>query len=209
MLGRSTAPATDLPFFAGVSGAVHYRRWPVDDAPLRMVFLHGMRQHSGNYHRFGRALGRYGIELWALDHVGHGLSEGEPGHPGPIADLGANAVLLAELAEGLPLVLMGHSLGAAAALAAAAQSELFTALILCGTPKSVVARAVPAPTLPTLIVHGIDDRLAPIDILRQWTSDKPSLQSIEYADAGHDLLHEPVHAQVTADIAEFATRACL
>jgi pimeloyl-ACP methyl ester carboxylesterase len=52
-------------------------------------------------------------------------------------------------------------------------------------------------------VHGVDDRLAPIDAVREWVAARSGVVFHEYSDAGHDLLHEPVQAQVTADIVEF------
>ncbi|GAA4477612.1 alpha/beta hydrolase [Rhodococcus olei] len=169
-----------------------------------------MGQHSGHYHRFARALAGEGVETWALDHVGHGLTEGEIGDPGPIADLGANALTLADLAArerpGLPLAIMGHSLGAGAAVAAlAVEPARFAAVVLCGLPRAVAADpgAIAAVHAPILVVHGVDDRLAPIDGTRSWTDGVPGARLTEYVDAGHDLLHEPVHRRVTSDVAAF------
>lgn len=205
-----------MPFFAGVTGQVHYRTWAAADPRARLVFLHGMGQHSGQYHRFGRAMGRFGIEVWALDHVGHGLSEGELGEPGPLADLGVNANRLADLAAAetphVPLFLMGHSLGAATAVVAVvAGGAPFAGLVLCGTPKGITAADPPMLTLPVLVVHGTDDRLAPVEPLRTWVAAQRGVQFgvecsvdlYEYADAGHDLLHEPVAPVVSADVAEW------
>lgn len=199
-----------VPFFPGVSGQVHYRHWPCADPVAGLVFAHGMGQHSGHYHRFARLLGGEQIETWALDHVGHGLTEGALGDPGPIADLGANALTLADLAArqrpGLPLALMGHSLGAGASVAAlAAEPGRFAAIVLCGLPRSVAADpgAVAGVRVPVLVVHGVDDRLAPVDGARSWAAAVPSAQLREYEDAGHDLLHEPVHRRVTSDVAAF------
>ncbi|MGW0044639.1 alpha/beta hydrolase [Rhodococcus sp. NPDC003348] len=199
-----------MPFFAGVSGQIHYRHWPCADPVAGLVFAHGMGQHSGHYHRFARALGAEGIEMWALDHVGHGLSEGEFGQPGPVADLGANLLVLADLAAGerpgLPLAVMGHSLGAGATIAALAQAPTrFAAVVLCGLPRSAAADpgAAAAVRVPILVVHGVDDRLAPIDGARTWTAGVPGADLREYEDAGHDLLHEPVHRRVTSDVAVF------
>lgn len=197
-----------MPFFAGTSGQVHYRHWPCTDPVAGLVFLHGMGQHSGHYHRFARALHADGIETWALDHVGHGLSEGELGDPGPVADLGTNALRLTGIAEeqrpGLPLAIMGHSLGAATALAALEQDpHRFAAVVLCGLPRRAAAAPAPAGVgAPILLVHGVDDRLAPIDGARTWAA-ASGARLTEYEDAGHDLLHEPVHRRVTSDIAAF------
>lgn len=199
-----------MPFFAGASGQVHYRHWPCADPVAGLVFLHGMGQNSGHYHRFARALGAEGIETWALDHVGHGLSEGALGDPGPLIDLGTNALSLADLATqqrpGLPLAIMGHSLGAAAAVAALGSAPArFAAVVLCGLPRAAAANpgAVDAVRVPILVVHGADDRLAPIDGARSWTAAVPGADLREYEDAGHDLLHEPVHRRVTSDVAGF------
>ena len=42
-----------------------------------VVFLHGFGEHSGLYHQLGNTLNNTRIELWALDEIGHGLTEGD------------------------------------------------------------------------------------------------------------------------------------
>jgi alpha-beta hydrolase superfamily lysophospholipase len=193
-----------MPFFDGVSGRVHYRRWPLDERRAVVVFLPGMGQHTGHYHRFAKAIGVRGIETWAIDHVGHGLSEGEEGVPGPLADLAVNArsliALVRDLQPDVSLVLMGHSLGAATALLA----DDAEPLVLCGTPVGATSGAFPQ--VPILLIHGIDDRRCPIDAVREWVQGQPDAELREYADAGHDLLHEPVYPHVTADVADWVLR---
>ncbi|WP_327109900.1 alpha/beta hydrolase [Nocardia sp. NBC_01730] len=83
-------------------------------------------------------------------------------------------------------------------------------LVLSGVPKRALGGGAPgAPgtplprRLPVLTVHGVEDRRAPIDAVRVWTSRHESVHLREYTDAGHDLLHEPVHARVAADIADW------
>lgn len=204
-----------VPFIEGVSGRVHYRTWSAE-SPRRpgpsqptatLVFLHGYRQSSSDYHRFGRALTRSGIEVWAIDHAGHGLSEGDPGHAPAVDELGENAQRLVGLAAagGHPIFIMGHSLGAATALAAAnaPAATPVDGIILCGTPQRVSDSAVSAPNLPILAVHGVDDRLAPIDAVREWVAHNPHVELREYVDAGHDLLHEPVAPAVTAAVVQW------
>ena len=208
-----------MPFFTGATGQIHYRRWPLagDRRPRAgVVFLHGMGQHTGHYHRFAARLAHHDIEMWGLDQAGHGLSEGTPGAPGLLVDLADDAARLTESAvadrPGLPLVVMGHSLGAAVAVTLLRRGRApFRAAVLCGTPKSVVQQRETSdfadPEFPVLAVHGIDDRLAPIDGVRPWAAGVPGLELREYADAGHDLLHEKIHRVVADDVAAFVVDA--
>lgn len=202
-----------LTFFPGSVGRVHWRCRTVDDARAGVVFAHGFGQHTGHYHRFASGLAAHGIAWWGLDLAGHGLSEGEPGSPGNVEfhaeDFGVLTGLAAE--SGLPLVAMGHSLGAATVLTALdadpSGGTRLAGVVLCGTPRTAAlpetAEALRGSGLPVLLVHGVDDRLAPIDPVREWASSVPRAQWCEYPDAGHDLLHEPVHRRVTSDVAAF------
>ncbi|WP_305094441.1 alpha/beta hydrolase [Prescottella sp. R16] len=203
-----------MPFFAGATGQIHYRRWTVDAPRAGVVFLHGMGQHTGHYHRFAAGLAAHGIEMWGLDQAGHGLSEGTPGTPGPLAGLADDATRLTGIAvadrPGLPLVLMGHSLGAAVSVTLLRRTlDPFRGAVLCGTPKSVVQTPDTSDFtragFPVLAIHGVDDRLAPVDGVRAWVSGLPGVTLREYADTGHDLLHEKIHRTVTGDVAAFVS----
>ncbi|MFE3541891.1 alpha/beta hydrolase [Nocardia sp. NPDC059177] len=199
-----------MPYFDSDRGRLHYRRRPLDEPAARLVLLPGTGQHSGHYHRFAAALRPAGIELWALDTSGQGLSEGDPAAPGTLDELAADARGLLDLARADSTsapVLMGHSLGAATALTVAAEKPGDLAgLVVCGTPRRCAEIGVdPEPAV--LAVHGVDDRRAPIDVIRLWTARHGSVDLREYADAGHDLLHEPVQQRVTADIAEWVLAA--
>jgi alpha-beta hydrolase superfamily lysophospholipase len=130
-----------MPFFDGRAGRVYYRHWAAVQPRAALVFLHGFGEHTGLYHRYGAALDARDVDLWALDEIGHGLSEGERGHFGSIDDLAANGGLLAGLAEaaapGLPLVIAGHSLGTLAALYLALDDPArFRGVIISGAPLS-------------------------------------------------------------------------
>jgi alpha-beta hydrolase superfamily lysophospholipase len=131
-----------MPTFGGVAGTVYYKAWRVP-APRKcaVVFLHGFGEHSGLYHRLGNALNNAGIELWALDEIGHGLTEGDRAVIRSVDDLVENGRRLTALAEagqpGGPVWLAGHSLGsAAAALAAAREPGRYAGLILSGAALS-------------------------------------------------------------------------
>lgn len=199
-----------VPYFDSPRGRLHYRRWVVEGATAVLVLLPGTGQHSGHYHRFAGALRSAGIELWALDTAGQGLSEGDPDLPGTVRELVDDARALLELvrAEAVATpVLMGHSLGAVTALAVVAEGQAaLGGLVVCGTPRRALD-STPDLGLSVLAVHGIDDRRAPIDAIRLWTARHRSVDLREYADAGHDLLHEPVQHRVAADIAEWVLAA--
>lgn len=113
-----------MPFLPGASGQVFHRTWRCTapgGAVAVAVLLHGLGQHSADYHGFARLLTGRGLDVWALDHVGHGMTEGEPGRLGPMADLVENARRLVDrAADGAepgagPPVVVGHSLGAVVA----------------------------------------------------------------------------------------------
>ena len=141
---------------------------------------------------------------------GHGLTEGELTDAAQIPGLAQNALQLIDIAEAehpeLSFALMGHSLGAATAIAAlGAHPEAVRCAILCGTPKSVTGSAddLSDNVIPLLAVHGVDDRLAPVDAVREWIERVPQASLREFEDGGHDLLHEKIHQAVTTVVAEF------
>ena len=68
-----------MPFFDTDRGRVYYRHWAAADPRAAIIFLHGFGGHTGVYHRYGFALNAAGIDLWAVDQFGHGLSPGKRG----------------------------------------------------------------------------------------------------------------------------------
>ena len=131
-----------MPYFDGSTGKVYFRAWRAA-APrsAAVIFLHGFGEHSGLYHRLGDTLTTQGIDLWALDEVGHGLTDGDRAVIRSIDDLVHNARLLTVLADEAepdgPLLLAGHSLGAAAAAVTVSRDPAaYRGLILSGAPLS-------------------------------------------------------------------------
>lgn len=128
-----------MPHFDADTGRFYYRHWAAADPHAAVVFLHGFGENTSLYHRLGFALNAAGIDFWAVDQQGHGLSPGKRGDFGPIAHSAGLAEQLTELAEttapGIPLVLQGHSFGAAVALSILlAKPQRYTAGIISGAP---------------------------------------------------------------------------
>ncbi|GAB2509094.1 alpha/beta hydrolase [Nocardia heshunensis] len=202
-------------FFDGAGGLMNYRIWrPTVEVDAVLVFLHGLGQCSADYHRFGRAMNHRGIEVWGLDHAGHGLSEGEPDILPPLPQLVANAEIFLTMARAAhpntPLLLAGHSLGAGVALLAMHAFEPAVrhvrGLALTGTPTRDIIMRLPPPAVPALLLHGTDDRIAPLAPVRAWASRSPGIEFHEFQNSGHDLLHEPVRREIHSRVAEFTAR---
>ena len=121
-------------------------------APPRAILqlAHGAGEHSGRYWEPLAPILEAGFAVYAADHRGHGLTSGMS-HLGDFGPGGAAACVadMAELSKlaqaenpGLPLVLMGHSMGAMFAQAYMLEhSGLIDALVLSGTTG-------PGPRLP-------------------------------------------------------------
>lgn len=80
--------------------------------------LHGVAEHSGRYEHVGAALAGRGFEVVAVDHRGHGRSGGRRGHVDRwsqyLDDVEDQMAQIRGL--GLPVVMLGHSLGGLMAL---------------------------------------------------------------------------------------------
>lgn len=109
-----------MPFIDSARGRAYYRHWAAPDPSAAVIFLHGFGEHTGVYHRYGFALNAAGIDLWAVDQYGHGLSAGDRGDFGTLEDSAALGDALTALAEsatpGIPFVAQGHSYGAVVTL---------------------------------------------------------------------------------------------
>jgi len=111
---RFTYPAQD-----GVD-IVGYR-WDPAGTPRGAVQLtHGMGEHVRRYGALARALTDRGLVVYGQDHRGHGVtarSEEELGQLGPdgwtqlVDDVDLLVSLIRDEQPGLPLVLLGHSMG--------------------------------------------------------------------------------------------------
>lgn len=102
--------------FNGTEGRVFYSKWEPDGPPRRIVMLvHGYAEHGARYGHVAEALTAHGAVVYAEDHIGHGRSEGERALITNFNHVVDDMHTLAEMARGdypgIPLVLVGHSMG--------------------------------------------------------------------------------------------------
>ncbi|WP_186777599.1 alpha/beta hydrolase [Streptomyces salinarius] len=121
----------------GTRGRIAVREWPAGQPRYVAVLVHGYGEHSGRYEEVAGVLTGHGAAVYAPDHVGHGRSEGERVVVEDFEDVVTDVHAVTELARaahpGLPVVMVGHSMGGliASRYAQRHPGEL-TALVLSG-----------------------------------------------------------------------------
>jgi alpha-beta hydrolase superfamily lysophospholipase len=99
---------------------IYYQAWtPESTARAVLLLSHGFGEHSGRYRNLADKFVPLGYAVYALDHRGHGRSEGPRGQVESandfIVDLRAFFDMVRERHPGLPIYLVGHSMGASIA----------------------------------------------------------------------------------------------
>jgi alpha-beta hydrolase superfamily lysophospholipase len=99
---------------------IFMRVWPCENARAAVLIAHGAAEHGARYARVAEALNSAGYAVYAPDHRGHGLTGSRAqlgvfgdadGWNRAVADLDRAASIVRERHPGLPLVLVGHSMG--------------------------------------------------------------------------------------------------
>lgn len=123
--------------YDGYDGKRVARTWPT--SPVRYVALlcHGYGEHIGRYDHVAEALVDHGAVVHGVDHAGHGRSEGErvliPDFEPVVDDFRILHGRALERDPGLPVVLIGHSMGGLIATRyAQTYGADLTALVLSG-----------------------------------------------------------------------------
>ncbi|MCX5359280.1 lysophospholipase [Streptomyces sp. NBC_00124] len=113
------------------------REWPHPRPRHLALVVHGYGEHIGRYEELAGVLHRHGAAVFGPDHRGHGKSAGERVLVEDFEDVVTDVHTVADFARaahpGLPVVLIGHSMGGliSARFAQRHGTEL-TALVLSG-----------------------------------------------------------------------------
>ncbi len=95
---------------------IYYQGWLPEDKPRGiLVIAHGLHEHSGRYQHVGKFFTAHGYAVFGLDFPGHGKSEGLRSYIDSFEEFPATLLAFVEMVRdwhpGLPIFLMGHSLG--------------------------------------------------------------------------------------------------
>jgi alpha-beta hydrolase superfamily lysophospholipase len=159
-------------FFKGKDGlSIFYRYLIKTKKPVGAVLVaHGIAEHSGRYEEVMNLLADTGLAVYALDHRGHGASEGKRCHVDSFIDYVDDLKTLhdtvrAQHPEG-PMFLLGHSMGSVIAIHFTKHYEqLLSGLILSGSgtrpggdvsPILIFAARFISKIFPKLILRATD-----------------------------------------------------
>jgi alpha-beta hydrolase superfamily lysophospholipase len=168
--------------FDGAGGLrIFWQAWLPGDRPRGVVALaHGISEHSGRYAWTGEQLAARGYALYALDHRGHGKSEG----PRAVIDRVGNCVedlgQLIDIADGeadsprRPF-LLGHSFGGFLSLAFATRRQREIQGLLLSAPVAVLEAASSVQRLAGHVLSAIAPKLGVFDIDSSTVSRDPEV----------------------------------
>lgn len=168
---------------------IYAQSWLPDETPKGIVIIvHGYAEHSGRYSHVATSIVSTNYGVYALDHRGHGHSEGMQAYfksiEEPVADLEQFFRAVQQNHPGLPVMMIGHSMGSLIALNFALhhQQEL-NGLILSGTALNSaetvpgIARTVGnlvrnfAPTIPLFPAIGAEAISTDPKTIREYNED--------------------------------------
>ena len=113
-------PASTFSYTSGDGTQIAAYRWDPPGPPRAAVQLtHGMGEHAQRYDHVARALNEAGFVVYAQDHRGHGASAdpgalgdlGQGSWGGLVDDIGLLSARIRAEHPGLPLIVLGHSMG--------------------------------------------------------------------------------------------------
>jgi len=213
--GDQTKIVDPLQFSAGVLTDPKGRRiqtyqWSPSGQVTALVFIsHGYAEHlSPYYDQVALEGAKRGFLSFGHDHVGHGLSEGSRVQAEDMSDyvdpIIYHCTLMVERYPGVPLFILGHSMGGLIALLSVIKTQavhLFAGMVLTGpsikldpavaTPLNVLLASVLSRVLPEFALSGID--------VRDVTSDKFWQEVKECDPLHHQGGFKALHSQVLLD----------
>jgi len=199
----------------GVGGIRLYRQSWLPDGPPRavVVIAHGAGEHSGRYAHVAARLVDEGYAVYALDHRGHGRSEG----PRAVIDRIDNAaddldrliMLAASEQPGVPLFLLGHSMGGTISVRhAMAHQDRLTGLIL-SAPLAALEAASPVTRLVARVLSALTPSLGLFAVDPELVSRDPDVVKEYETDplVHHDRLPARTIAELASAVESFPEAA--
>lgn len=155
-----------------------YQVWEGSEPRAEVVVAHGYAEHSGRYAHVAKDLVEAGLRVWAIDHRGHGESQGERGDIGSwddaVADLDRLVDEVVAESSGGPVFLLGHSMGGAIAVAyALAHQHRLSGLVLSASAVVIPAEMLALADLDEIPALPLADAVSTDPAVVQAYKDDP------------------------------------
>ena len=195
--------------FEGVGGLkIATRSWsPVGAVRGIMILVHGFNSHSGYFAWAGERFAEDGFAVYALDHRGRGKSEGERFYVEHFSDWLADVNTLTDIARsenpGLPVYMLGHSVGGVIASSYVYEHQEEIAGLICES----FAFDVGLPQLVQLALEGASyliPHLPVYSLKNEIFSRDPAV--IEQMDNDPLIANEKQPAETAAEVLKAAAR---
>jgi alpha-beta hydrolase superfamily lysophospholipase len=177
-----------------------------------VVIAHGAGEHSGRYEHVAERLVGEGYAVYAVDHRGHGRSAGPRAYidrmDNVVADLDRVVLRAREDHPGVPLFLLGHSMGGTVSLCYALRhQDRLDGLVLSG-PLAALEAAPPALRMVARTLSVLIPRLPVIGVDSSLVSRDPAVVEAYNADplVHHGKLSARTAAELGAAIESFESR---
>jgi acylglycerol lipase len=192
---------------------IYWQAWRAD-VPTRaaIVLAHGAAEHSGRYGYVVERLVPAGYPIWALDHHGHGRSEGRRAvidrTEHAVADLDSLVEMAAAAEPEAPLFLLGHSMGGAIALSYTFEHQRKLKALILSAPAAAVEATSPAVRLIGRVLSAVTPGLGVYDVDPSMISRDPAEVSAYANDPFVEQGKLPARtvAELTAAIETFPER---
>lgn len=150
---------------------LYWQAWLPDGDPRAVVLIaHGGAEHGGRYRYFVERAVPEGFAVYAVDHRGHGRSEGPRAYVDRLDHVVADLDRLVDLATaehpGRPVFLLGHSMGGCVAISYALRRSARLAGLVISAPVAIIegsalqrlAVRLLSALAPRAGVHRVDSR---------------------------------------------------
>jgi len=111
---------------------------PVSQPKAIVLLVHGHGEHSWRYMHWAKQFSYNGYAFFSWDHIGHGMSDGQPGHIRRYEQLLLEVDLaitkIREQFPNLPIILYGHSMGGNIAINYAIRRDSNIKLLVATSP---------------------------------------------------------------------------
>jgi alpha-beta hydrolase superfamily lysophospholipase len=168
--------------FTGLAGYnIFCQSWrPADEPRAVLLIVHGLAEHSGRYAHVAEFFAGRGFAVYALDHRGHGRSEGVRADvvrfEDFLADLKTFLDLVKEHEPGKEVFLIGHSMGGAiVTLFAARHGAELDGLITSGAGVKVGGDISPLLVPLFKLVAAVAPRLPLVQLEAEAVSRDPEV----------------------------------